>query len=105
MTVDPALFLMRFISASRAWIGLRTLARSGVQRNSRCCWERWGGLTGPLLLTRLSVRTQPQLYEPLHDPRFFKDRFGVLATGELGQLPSLRTCFLKAGAEQLKKQL
>lgn len=51
------------------------------------------------------MRTQPQLYEPLHDPRFFKDRFGVLATGELGQLPSLRTCFLKAGAEQLKKQL
>ena len=60
-----------------------------------------GGVTGFLSLARLPALSRPALY----DPRFSEDRFGVLATCEPGQAESVRTCFRKAGAEELKEQL
>ena len=60
-----------------------------------------GGVTGFLSLARLPALSRPALY----DPRFSEDRFGVLATCEPGQAESVRTCFRKAGAEELKEQI
>jgi molybdopterin-containing oxidoreductase family membrane subunit len=60
-----------------------------------------GGVAGFLSLARLPALSRSALY----DPRFSEDRFGVLATCELGQAELVRACFWKAGAEELKEQL